>query len=109
METISAVFGRRVKNLRTGKKMSQEKLAEASGLHSTYIGQIERGEKSPTLESICKIAAGLNTSLGELFKNMDAAEAEEESYADKIYNAVLSLPPSKQKKIYRIIEDIISL
>ena len=83
MENISLFFGKRVKDLRISKKLSQEKLAELSGLHSTYIGQIERGEKSPTIESIYKISVGLGVSMPDFFKNM---EVTEEKYADIIYN-----------------------
>lgn len=105
MENISLIFGERVKNLRNAKKLSQEKLAELSGLHSTYIGQIERGEKSPTIESIYKISIGLDTSLSDLLKNISIKE-NEKTYADEIYNKILSLSAQKQKKIYNIIEEI---
>jgi len=104
MENISLLFGKRVKDLRISKKLSQEKLAELSGLHSTYIGQIERGEKSPTIESIYKISVGLGVSMPDFFKNM---EVTEEKYADIIYNEVLSLSKEKQKKIHEIIKNII--
>lgn len=103
MENVSLMFGERVKSLRTAKKLSQEKLAELSGLHSTYIGQIERGEKSPTIESIYKLSVGLEISLADFFKNMEMKE----KYADKIYNMVLPLTSEKQKKIYDIINEII--
>ena len=104
MENVSLVFGKRVRDLRNSKSLSQEKLAELSGLHSTYIGQIERGEKSPTIESIYKISSGLDIPLSDFFKNI---EMSEEKYADKIYNEVLSLTNDKQKKIYEIIKNII--
>lgn len=47
--------------------LSQEELADRCGVHRTYIGSIERGEKSPTLTTIEKIAKGLNVSISELF------------------------------------------
>ena len=107
MENISLIFGKRLKNLRTSKKLSQEKLAELSGLHSTYIGQIERGEKSPTIESIYKISIGLDISLSDFFKNIDS-KTSEKRYADEIYNEILSLSAKKQKKINNIIKEIIT-
>lgn len=107
MKNISLTFGKRVKSLRTAKKLSQEKLAELSGLHSTYIGQIERGEKSPTIESIYKISEGLNISLSDFFKNVDC-KTNEKTYADQIYNELLSLPEKKQMKIHDIINAIIT-
>ncbi len=47
--------------------MSQEYLAEAAGLHRTYIGMIERAEKNITLINIEKIAIALNIELKEMF------------------------------------------
>lgn len=107
MENITVTFGKRVRNLRTNKKLSQERLAELSGLHATYIGQIERGEKSPTLESIYKLSKGLQISLEELFKNM-AGENSETIYADEIYNEMLTLPQEKQKKVLQMIQQMMT-
>ena len=67
MSEIAKSVGQRIRNYRTRQGLSQEKLAEMSGCHPTYIGQLERGEKNATLESIEKIAAALNVSLSKLF------------------------------------------
>ena len=65
--SININFGRRVASLRAEKGMSQECLALQSGINRTYIGEIERGEKSPSLNTIAKIASGLNISIKTLF------------------------------------------
>ena len=70
MSDITKILGQRIRNYRTAKGLSQEKLAELSGCHPTYIGQIERGEKNATIESIEKIAAALNVSLSKLFEKL---------------------------------------
>ena len=49
---------------------SQEELAHISGLHRTYIGAIERGERNLTLNSIIKIASALRVNLEELLKGI---------------------------------------
>ena len=54
-------FGDRVRELRKEAALSQEQLAARAGLHRTYIGMIERGEKNITLMNILKIAMALNT------------------------------------------------
>ena len=59
MSEIAKIIGQRVRNYRIDKGLSQEKLAELSGCHPTYIGQVERGEKNATLESIEKIASAM--------------------------------------------------
>ena len=57
-----------IKSLRKSKGLSQEELAERCGVHRTYIGSIERGEKSPTLNTIEKFANGLGVQIIDLFK-----------------------------------------
>lgn len=64
---INIKFGRMVAKKRKAIGISQEELAFRSGLHRTYMGAIERGEKSPTLITIEKIATGLNTSISDLW------------------------------------------
>lgn len=52
-------LGARVRRLRKAAGMTQEVLAHAAGLHWTYIGQIERGERNPTYRNLIRLAAGL--------------------------------------------------
>lgn len=61
-------FAKRVRILREAQGVSQEKLAEKSGLHRTYIGMVERLERNPSLVCIHKIANGLGVHITELFK-----------------------------------------
>lgn len=67
-EPILVLFGNNVRELRKIRKLSQEKLAELSGLHRTYIGMIERAEKSVSLSNIQRIAQALNVSIETLLK-----------------------------------------
>lgn len=61
-------FSQRVRTLREEQGISQEKLAERSDLHRTYIGMVERLERNPSLVCIHKIANGLGVHVTELFK-----------------------------------------
>lgn len=67
---IRRAFGLRVRELRAARDWSQEEMADATGLHWTYIGQTERGERNLTLRSIQKIAKGLKLEMAELFKGL---------------------------------------
>lgn len=67
---ILNAFGNRVQELRLAKGISQEKLAHSVGVHRTYLGFIERGERNPTLENINKIASTLGVSLSDLFRGL---------------------------------------
>jgi transcriptional regulator with XRE-family HTH domain len=67
---IKHAFGHRVRELRAARAWSQEETAEATGLHWTYIGQVERGERNLTLLSIQKIAKGFKIEMMELFEGL---------------------------------------
>lgn len=64
---IEKKFGERVKELRQARKLSQEELAFKTGVHRTYLGGIERGERNPSLRNIAAIAEALGVTLAELF------------------------------------------
>ena len=66
-QDILKAFGKRVQALREAKGISQETLAHRVGVHRTYMGFIERGQRNPTLRNIEKIAKTLGVSLAELF------------------------------------------
>lgn len=67
MANLSESFGKRVLELRKAEGLTQEQLGERAGLHPTYIGAIERGEQSPSLETVEKLASGLSVDLKRLF------------------------------------------
>lgn len=66
---ILKILGKRIAQARIEKKLSQEKLAELSGLHKNYIGSIERAEKNPTIVVLNRIANALNISLADLLED----------------------------------------
>ena len=59
-------FGQRLRVLRHERSLTQEALADAAGLHWTYIGQIERGERNLTLKNVLRLAHGLGVQPGDL-------------------------------------------
>lgn len=63
---ITHIFGRNVRAARTKLGISQELLAEKCGLHRTYVGSVERGERNITLLNADRLALALKTSLSEL-------------------------------------------
>ena len=65
---IKLTFGQRIKFLRNEKGISQEKLAEFSDLHRTYISSIELGKRNVALENIEKLAKALDCKIEDLFK-----------------------------------------
>ena len=65
-------FGDRLRELRGQKGVSQEALADLAGLHRTYVGGIERGERNPSLVNIGRLAEALGVPVAELFHFPDS-------------------------------------
>jgi transcriptional regulator with XRE-family HTH domain len=65
-KTILIQFGKRVREERLKKGISQERLGELAKVHRTYIGMIERAEKNITLTNMEKIARALGKKVNEL-------------------------------------------
>ena len=65
---VARQFGKAVKELRLKRDMSQQQLADACGLDISYIGQIERGQRNPTLGVMQGLASVLGVKLSELLK-----------------------------------------
>ena len=106
MSKIAKLVGQRIRSYRNQLGLSQEKLAELSGCHPTYIGQIERGEKNATLESIEKISCALNVSLSTLFEKISNDKSDEKNIPLDCYELLLTKSPAEQEQIYRIIIEL---
>ena len=67
---ICKKFGNRVREMRIAQGLSQEVLAQKSGLHRTYIGGIERGERNVSLNNIQKISIALCITIENMMKGL---------------------------------------
>jgi len=77
VENIKKSVGDRIRQLRKARGYSQEKLADKADLHYTHIGSIERGEKNWSIETLVKVANGLNVEISDLFQfPIQATEAK---------------------------------
>ena len=105
--TIARELGERLRAYRTQRGWSQEEMAERADLHTTYIGQLERGEKNATIESISKVAAALNISLSKLFENISLAPSEKD-IPSRCYDLIQKQPLRDQKLLLDILDAVIA-
>ncbi len=103
MSDLTKIVGQRIRSYRTQLGLSQEKLAELSGCHPTYIGQLERGEKNATLESIDKVASSLKISLSKLFENLGGENTSERNLPLECYEFLLTKSQEEQEQIMKIL------
>ena len=69
---LAAALGRVVRRMRTEQGYSQENFAYQAGIHRTFMGMIERGQRNVTLATVFRLAAGLKISPAELVAAIEA-------------------------------------
>ena len=95
MQDVLVRLGKRFHDLRVAREWSQEEFAHIAGVHRTYIGQIERGEKNISFANLLKLSSVLGVALSELLSRLeegdssDRAESKRKTEAsrDKLANA----------------------
>ncbi len=70
-----AALGRAVRDLRTGRGLSQEDLAHESGMHRTYLGGIERGERNVSYANLKRLALALGVPASQLLSRAEEHES----------------------------------
>ena len=105
MSEITKLIGQRIRNHRIQQGLSQEKLAELSKCHPTYIGQVERGEKNATIESIEKISGAVGVSLSKLFEKLGENSVSSDIPL-KCYEFLSSKSRDEQEHLYKILLDV---
>lgn len=80
--SLAKLLGSLIRHLRLEAGISQEEFADRCGLHRTYIGSIERGEKAITIETARKIAQALGIPLSQIFSELERLEAEQRDQND---------------------------
>lgn len=103
MGKIHEMFGRRVRELRKSRGLSQEELGEKANLHYTYIGGVERGERNLSLSCIEKIAKGLGVDIGELFLWGDI-QRKASFLKKELINLLKGRSPDEIEKLRKIIK-----
>ncbi|MBQ7920327.1 MAG: helix-turn-helix transcriptional regulator [Lachnospiraceae bacterium] len=106
MSEIATIVGQRLRQRRQELGYSQELTSEKAGLHPTYIGQVERGEKNATIESIEKICIALDLPMEDLFNKIITTNSKYRT-AQKCYDLIISQPMNDQENLYILLEDII--
>ena len=68
---LNELIGQRIKYIRKQRGISQEELAASAGIATTYVGQIERGIRNPTISVVENIANVLEVSIEEIVRSTD--------------------------------------
>ncbi|OLS37717.1 helix-turn-helix domain-containing protein [Bacillus sp. MRMR6] len=108
--SLSKQLGERIRNVRKGKRISQEELAEKASVYHTFIGQIERGEKGLSIDTLESVIKALDISLGELGQNLPLNENNvEETKLELLRNRLLERNPKKREAFLKVFHEILDL
>lgn len=99
---LAKVIGERLRATRKKQGLSQEELAHRSNTHPTYVGQIERGEKNITIDTLEKITKALNISLEELFRFSSLNNDLDEKIV-QLNNLLLSVSEEDRDSLIKVI------
>ncbi len=69
-QRLATEFGERVRTARLATGLSQEALADVAGVHRTMVGHVERGEATPTIRTVVRLADALGIDPAELVRGM---------------------------------------
>ena len=94
--------GRRIKEVRQTKGLTQEQLAERAGVSPSYISVIERGIKSPQLDTFVPVCNALGVSADALL--MDVVDAAAMAQTNEIAELLRGQPPKKQRCLIRMLK-----
>ncbi|MDE7424885.1 MAG: helix-turn-helix domain-containing protein [Lachnospiraceae bacterium] len=106
--TISNTLGERIRLLRKQQGMSQEQLALKAEMAPSFIGEIERSAKKPSIESIEKISNALEISVSELFNyNMETFETNPTSLESKLAVTLEQCNNNERDILCKILDNIL--
>ena len=71
MSQLPAQLGKIISTMRQSKGLSQEELADVAGIHRTYVSQLERGLKSPTVVVLVRIARALGSKPSKILRALE--------------------------------------
>ena len=101
------VLGKKIKETRLKLGLTQEGLGQRAKLHYSYIGQVERGNKVPSIRTLKRIASALNIQVESLlYQDVGRKSGDEDILVRELVNVVRDCPPGELKLILNIVRQL---
>ena len=98
-----ALFGSRVRSVREAGRLSREIVAEKSDINANYLGEIERGEKWPSIEVIQRLADALNVSPSAFFE-FEGEEVDSNALLSNLHKVLASRKTEELQRATRVLK-----
>ena len=105
---VTMATAEKIRYYRRQKGMSQEELALKANLNPAFFGQVERGLKCPTVDTLYKIATALNVPLPELVRFESSPNTTEENIG-RLKDIVTKIPVDKYEQAVQLIDSFVEL
>ena len=105
---VTMATAEKIRYYRRQKGMSQEDLALKANLNPAFFGQVERGLKCPTVDTLYKIAKALEVPLPELVRFESSPTLEAENIG-RLKDIVDRIPPDKSERAFQLIGSLVDL
>lgn len=101
------LLGHKIRKLRNSQHLSQASLAEIIDVSTNYIGQIERGDRKPSLETLVALCNALHTSMDYMLS--DSLQSQEDQISLDILSKLSSLSLEEKKYFYNTINNFLQM
>lgn len=103
-----ALFGSRIRSIREAAKLSRELVAEKADINANYLGEIERGEKWPSIEVIERLAGALSVS-PSAFLEFEAEEIDSNVLLVKLHQLLAGRNTEQLQQAFRVLKALFQI
>jgi transcriptional regulator with XRE-family HTH domain len=108
MEHVLLELGQKIRELRTKRGLSLDKLAEAANVNDKYLGEVERGQTNISVGKLCQIAAALDIKPHDLLDTAHTRLIDRDAIIQKLHATIESASDEELYAIYGVITDIVA-
>ena len=107
MAEVYALLGRRVKEERTARHLTQQELAEAAGMDTGHLSRIEHGKAVPSINLVKRLADVLSVPIAKLFADIPPHKLSDYGWAGKMGAMVKEMAPKRRAKVLRVLKALV--
>lgn len=107
MLNIYALLGRRIKEERTARHLTQQELADIVGMDTGHLSRVEHGKTVPSIKLVMKIADAFRLPVAKLFDDIPVGKVADPGWSEKVGVMVKDVSPQKRERILRTLKTLI--